>query len=354
MTDHIEFLQRVSDRGDPRGIDQIVRDAHGQLRRRRRQRLGSLVVLAVVFAGTWAALAAGDDPPTPVAAADPGDVVALVPNEGRFDVVEAYAPQHYEAPTGRLGHLAIYQQFSGDGSVSTAIAVGVVDKRQQQSTLLDVFPLAEGPVAGADGSSPMGASEATNNLVIIEAETADYRIRVAGRNLGQATVVATAESIALGDDGTIEHIDLPGQLSSGSATYDGPDISRMGMLPENSTSATYQDRKTGQRFTVLTVRDRSTLPAASLAWLFDGTVLADTPRPAVIGQQAFGDHVAYWNLDPTTSITVISADALNTNLVQELQETSHTADETIWHIIVQEHPGTETDATATTSTTTEP
>lgn len=352
MTNYVQILERVSDRGDPRGIEQVLRDAHGQLRRSRLQRLSTLAVVAVVFAGTtWAVVATGDDTSTAVSTADPGDVVVLLPNEARFDVVEAYAPQHYKTPANQNGHLTIYQQFDDSGSVSTAIAIGVVDKREPQSTLLDVFRLAEGPIAGDAGRYAMGDSEATNNLVIVETETANYRIRVAGRSLEENTVVDTAESIGLRADGRIERIELPGELLGGNPTYDGPDISRVGVLPETSTSATYQDRETGQRFTVVTVRDRSTLPAPSLAWLFDGKVLSLAPQATVVGQQSVGDHVAYWNLDSNTSITVISADALITDLVLELQDTSRLVDATTWRSIVREHPGDESDATATTSTT---
>ena len=364
MTEYLDLLERASERGEPRGIDRVMQSATGRVRRRRRQHLAAIAAVALAMVGVAGWGAADRDDTTTIAASDPSNFVAFMPDSDDFDVVVAddprrYAdidPQHDAAPAAEFGRLTVFQQLDQEGKVRAGLAIGVSNENEQQSTLLDMFPLAEGSVEGQSGSYPMGNSSATAGLTIVERQSASHTIRVAGRGLDTYALVETLESVTLGPDGDIQDITLPETLPT-APVYDGPDASRIGRQPALTTTATYEDRDTGQDLTILTTRDETLVPAAALAWLFDGTVRTDLTQDTVIGTYFVGgDHAAHWNIGTLGSVTVLSARPLTIEAISELQDAGHLVDGQPWSETVRGHPG-RTDTTTvdtTTTTTTEP
>jgi hypothetical protein len=337
----------------PGGSRADVQTRARRLRRRRQQAFGLVAGLALVGGGFIGAEMSDREPTTAVVASDPRDLVAIVPDSDRFEIVSATPPAEYDAPAGRFGNLTMYQQLNKDGSVAAAVAVGVVTSHAQQSTLLDLFPLDE-TVDGEAARYPLGDSDtATNGLVVVERPTGTHTIRVAGRNLDVSTVVAVLESVQLTDDGEIRHLNLPDGVPA-EPIYDGPGASQFETVPTLSTSATYIDMNSFQQFAVATVRDRSVLPAGSLAWLFDGTVVPGSDPQTVIGRDHQHTHVAYWQLTQGTSVTVTSPKPLPLDLIQQIQTDSQELDAAAWNRLVEERLNQPDDTTVDTTTSSVP
>jgi len=350
MSEHLDLLQRAANRGTPRGIDRVVADARHRLRRRRRQGIAMVAGVALVGTGVMATGLPDRDSTTAVASSQDGDFVAMVPDLDRFELVAGTEPESWDAPASRLGNITIYQHLNEDGSVAAAAAVAVVDDKREQSTLLDVPPLAEGTAEGENGDYPLGHDDrATNGLVVVERSTPTHTIRVAGRRLDVPTTVGILESVELTTQGQIAQIELPGDLHPVPA-YDGPDISRFGLLPALSTGGQYRDLDTGQELTIVTVRDASVLPAETVAWYLDGTVSARNSTPTVIGEN-LGSHVAYWRLDSRSLVKVFSQEPLTPELIHRIQTDGEPVDAAAWAELI-EHRTLPPDVTAATTTTT--
>ncbi len=355
MSDHLDLLQRAANRGTPRGMDRVVAGARHRLRRRRQQGIAAVAGVALVGTGIMTTGLLDGDSTTSVASSQDDDFVALVPDLDRFELVSGTEPESWDTPASRLGNITIYQHLNEDGSVAAAAAVAVVDPTKQQSTLLDVVPLAEGTAEGRHGKYPLGQDDrATNGLVVVEQTTPTHTIRVAGRHLDVPTTVEILESVELTAEGEIAHIELPGGLPTVPA-YDGPDISRFGLLPALSTGGHYRDLETGQELTIVTVRDASALPAESVAWYIDGTVLPDSAPPTVVGED-HESHVAHWRLDARSWVRVFSDSPLTTDLIRQIQTESRAVDATAWADLIKDRTlreqttGTEPPPTTTTTT----
>lgn len=347
MSRHVELLGRASDRGSPRGIDRVVADARHRLRRRRQ---GLAVVAGIAVLGTgFAAVGLSDDgASTSVASSETGDFVAVVPDPDRFELVSGGEPESNDRPATRDGTITIYQRLNEDGTIAAAVAVGVVEPSKQQSTLLDVQPLADGTAQGENGTYALGHNdEVTNGLVIVERTSSRHIIRVAGRHLDVPATVGILESVDVTDAGEVARIELPDGMPQ-EPVYSGPDVSHFGTVPDLSTSGRYRDLDSGQEFTVLTSRGRSALPAEALAWRFDGTVLSANPGPVMVG----GHHdtfVAYWRLDVdrASSVTVYSDDPLTPDALRRIQADSQPVDAAEWSELLDGRLA-RTDVTTTT------
>jgi len=347
MSQHLDLLQRAAIRGTPRGIDRVVADAQGCLRRRQRRGIGMVAGVALAAAAFLAMGLPGEDSITAVASSQDGDVVALVPDPDRFTLVAGGEPETLDAPASRRGNLTIYQHVDKDGSVAAAAAIAVVNDDRDQSTLLDVVPLDDGTVEGEKGIYSLGHDDrTTNGLVVVERSTGLHTIRVAGRHLDVPTTVAILESVELTAAGEITEIELPDGLPT-TPTYDGPDISRFGVLPAVSTSGHYRALDTGQDLTIITIRDDSLLPPETVAWYLDGTVSADAAIPTVIGED-LGSHVAYWRLDTRSAVKVSSQEPLTTGLIHRIQASGQPVDAAAWARFIEDSTAPPDVATTTT------
>lgn len=354
MSEHLDLLQRAASRGTPRGIDRVFADARHRLRRRRQQVFGLVAGVAVLGAGLMTAGLDDGDSTTAVASSQDDDFVAVVLDPDRFELVTGTEPESWEYPESRLGNITIYQRLDEDGSVTAAAAVAVVDSTRQQSTLLDVRPLEEGTADGDNGTYRLGHHDlVTNGLVIVERATPTHTIRVAGRHLDVPATVKILESVELTAEGEIAQIELPDGLPA-VPTYDGPDISRIGLLPALSTSGHYRDRDTGQNLTIVTERDGSVLPSETLAWWYiDGTVLSENAPPTVIGED-HESYVAHWRLDARSWVRMFSDAPLTTDLIRQVQTESRAVDATAWADLIKDRTlreqTTETEPPTTTTT----
>lgn len=352
MTEYLELLERAAERGDARGIDDVLGAAHRNVRRRRNRRTGAAIAAACLMVASVALAQANETAgPAPLAATVPSDGVGFVPPADNFDVLGVGAIEGWDHPD-RAGHIAVYQRTASDNRVDAALAISVT--KQQQSTVLSPLPLDDGTIEGSSRDYAFGTGSATNGLVVAERKTATssatYTIRVAARNLDGEAVVAVLESVVVGDDGTVENVDLPAEIPS-EPVYEGPDTSGIGFAPRWSTYAIYRHDPTGERVIVRTLRNDAVPPALAFAWFYDATVIPAASPVLLRSDQAFGEYTALWNPDESTLVVVSSSGALDDDALRHLQEQGDMVDEQTWKQLRRQYPA---EAADTTLPSTEP
>ena len=342
MTDPVEILERTAERGEPRGIDAIWKRAEHRTRARRR-RLQTVVgvAAALVVAGSLAVVRSVGDGAEDVVVAgggdDTGDVVAMLPLDGdRFELQWAAPLETWEPSPDGLGNLVIHQSLDQQGNVDAAVVIGATTAPPtEQTTLLDVFPLAEGTAEGERGSYPVGDSESTNGLIVTETTIEDVRVRVATRNLDVATTVEILEHVTI-DDGRVRATFLPPGLDP-EPDYQGLDISRLGIQPSSTARAFLLDRQTGDDLEVISHVDDSFLSASLRVWWSDGMLDRELPAET-IRTNIGGSGSASWHDDGVALLVVGYGDPPSHEQIAAIQSSGQAITAEHWARLHADHP----------------